>query len=262
MKIKNTAERRTMDTTKKFSGKAQHYTESRPTYSMELVDCMFGKYGLTSSSVIADIGSGTGKFSKHLLDRGSEVYCIEPNEDMRCMAETELGGYKNFHSIAGDAENTSLKNEFADCITTAQAFHWFDVTKFKRECLRIIKPGGKVFLIWNIRDSNDDINQEWHNVFYKFCPDFCGFSNGIQRDDIKVKAFFDKGYEYAEFENPLIFDRDGFIKRSLSSSYSLKENDTEYKEYIFALNELFDKHENDGLISIANHSVAYIGSIK
>ncbi len=251
-----------MNTTNKFDGRAIYYTASRPSYSMEFIDCLYAQYGISEASVIADIGSGTGKFSKLLLDRQSEVYCVEPNDDMRSIAENELCKYENFHSVAGDAENTTLKSNSVDYITTAQAFHWFDVLKFKQECLRIIKPNGRVFLIWNARDSSDIVNQEWSNIFSRFCPDFKGFSNGIERDDLKIKAFFDNGYEYINFDYPLIFNRESFIKRSLSSSYSLKENDENYEKYISALKEIFDKHENNGLISIPNQSVAYIGIIK
>lgn len=251
-----------MNMTNIFDGRAIDYTVSRPSYSIELINYLYSQYGITETSVVADIGSGTGKFSKQLLDRQNEVYCVEPNDEMRSIAENELGRYKNFHSVAGNAENTTLKNNFADYITTAQAFHWFDVLKFKKECLRIIKPNGSVFLIWNIRDASNIINQEWHNTFSQFCPNFHGFSNGIERDDLKIKAFFDKGYEYITFDYPLIFDKENFIKRSLSSSYSLKDDDVNYEAYISALNEIFYKYENNGLITISNLSVAYIGFIE
>lgn len=147
-----------MDTMTKFDEKAENYTEGRTNYSAKLINCMYCEYGVSNTSVIADIGSGTGKFSKQLLDRQSEVYCIEPNKDMRCTAEKELHRYANFHSVNGNAENTTLKADFADCITVAQAFHWFDIPKFKLECRRIMKKQGNVFLIWNIRDYDDVIN--------------------------------------------------------------------------------------------------------
>lgn len=248
-----------MNTTAKFNGRADDYVLGRPNYSTEFIDCLYSRYGLSANSVIADIGSGTGKFSVHLLDRQSEVYCIEPNDDMRRIAETELSRYERFHSVTGDAENTTLPDNFVDFITVAQAFHWFDVMSFKRECLRILKPNGRIFLIWNIRSMGDTVNLAWHDVFSRYCPSFVGFSNGITRDDIKIKSFFGGGYDYVSFDHPLIFDRDGFIKRSLSSSYSLTENDRDYDEYLSALNEIFDKYENNGLLRIANQTVAYIG---
>lgn len=251
-----------MNATNKFNGRAKDYAESRPCYSADLIDCLCNQYGISETSVIADIGSGTGKFSKQLLDKHSEVYCVEPNNDMRFTAEKELYKYTNFHSVAGNAENTTLKDNFADCVTAAQSFHWFNVPKFKQECLRIIKPCGKIFLIWNIRDCNNDINREWYDIFSHFCPNFCGFGNGIQSHDAKIITFFDKGYEYVSYYHPLIFNRENFIKRSLSSSYSLKENDTDFSLYISELNKLFDRFENNGLITISNQSVAYIGTIK
>lgn len=251
-----------MNMTNQFDGRAADYTASRPNYSPQLINCLYSRYGISENSVIADIGSGTGKFSKHLLDKQSQVYCVEPNDDMRSVAEQELCGYINFHSVAGDAENTTLKDNFVDCVTAAQAFHWFDAPKFKAECLRIIKPDGKVFLIWNIRNCGDVINQEWHNIFSRYCPSFKGFSNGIEQADPAIETFFDQGYEYVSFDYPLIFDREYFIKRSLSSSYSLRKDDTNYEQYLSALNKLFDKYERNGSISISNQTVAYIGTIK
>lgn len=97
-----------MNTTNKFDGRATDYTAGRPNYSTDLINCLYGQYGISKESVIADIGSGTGKFAKHLLDRQSQVYCVEPNNDMRRAAEQELCGYINFHSIAGSAENTTI----------------------------------------------------------------------------------------------------------------------------------------------------------
>lgn len=245
-----------MNAENKFDGRAE-------SYATELIDCLYDSYGVSKASVIADIGSGTGKLSKQLLDRGgSEVFCVEPNADMRQAADSRFCRYKYFHSVDGSAEFTSLNDASVDCITVAQAFHWFDVQGFKRECIRIIKRRGKVFLIWNVRTCDDIINREWADVFSRCCPEFKGFSNGIKRDDDKIKAFFDGGYDYVAFDNPLLFDKESFIKRSLSSSYSLKENDIGYSSYISALSDLFDKYESDGLISVSNRSVAYIGEVK
>ena len=251
-----------MDTTMKFDGRAKDYITGRPSYAEELIDCLYSNYGISESSVIADIGSGTGKFAKHLLERGSEVYCVEPNNDMRCIAESELCGYKRFHSVLGDAENTTLETGLVDYVTTAQAFHWFDVKKFRQECSRIIKNNGKVFLVWNVRDNTDLLNRELYQIYSKYCPDFKGFSGGIEKDDPRIKEFFNGQYDYVAFDNPLYFDKEKFIARSLSGSYSLKEGDKEYAAYMEALSSLFDKHSDNGTVSILNCSVAYIGVVR
>ena len=248
-----------MDTTKKFDGYAKDYTAGRPSYAPQLIDCMYSSYGVSETSIIADIGSGTGKFARHLIDRGSEVYCVEPNDDMRHVAENELGVFKNFHSVNGGAENTTLENKSADFITTAQAFHWFDVSKFRKECSRIIRKNGKVFLIWNVRDMEAEINRELFRIYTMYCPNFKGFSGGIKKDDQRIKDFFQAGYEYVSFDNPLYLDRERFIARSLSGSYSLKEGDIKYVEYIEAILDVFNGYSENGIVTIPNKSEAYIG---
>ena len=250
-----------MDTTRKFDGYAKDYTAGRPSYAEELITCMYEKYGISDRSVIADIGSGTGKFAKHLLEKGSEVYCVEPNEDMRHTAEKELNSYENFHSVSGGAEQTTLSDHFVDFITTAQAFHWFNVSKFRQECNRILKPNGKVFLIWNMRDADDVVNKELHQIYTKYCPNFNGFNGGIQKDDQRIVECFDGQYEYVEFENPLYLDREKFIARSLSGSYYLKEGDGNYKEYMDEIENVFKRHSQNDILRIANASVAYVGCI-
>lgn len=149
-----------METTEKFSGLASVYAAGRPAYADEFLTELYEKFGFSTKSVMADIGSGTGKFVKQMLDRGSYVYCVEPNEDMRNQANIKLGKYKNCSIVAGDAYNTTLQDCSVDFITVAQAFHWFDINLFKRECQRIIRTSGKAFLVWNMRDMNADITQK------------------------------------------------------------------------------------------------------
>ena len=250
-----------MDNTKKFSGLADTYSKGRPTYASDFIESLYCQYGLSKQSIIADIGSGTGKFSKQLLDKGSFVYGVEPNDDMRNTASKELSDYKNFYLVNGTASKTKLDDKSVDYITVAQAFHWFDTELFKRECKRILKDDGKIFLIWNMRDMTSKINQQCFEIYLKYCPNFKGFGGGIQKDDIRIKQFFDNQYEYKEFDNSLVYDKDTFMSRSVSGSYSLKEGDKNYKTYVEEISKLFDRYAKDGVITMANKTVVYIGRI-
>lgn len=250
-----------MDNTQRFSGKAAVYTAARPDYAPALLDCLYAQYGFSAQAVIADIGSGTGKFAKSLLERGSRVFCVEPNADMRETAERELQGYAGFHSAAGTADNTMLASGSVDFVTAAQAFHWFDPEAFRRECLRILKPDGRVVLIWNSRDMTAPVNRESETVFRRFCPAFRGFSGGMQPDDARIVDFFRGRYERVSFPNPLCYDRERFVKRCLSGSYALREGDTGYEAYLSALEGLFDRYAQNGAIEMPNHSTAYIGKL-
>lgn len=250
-----------MDSTQNFRGLANDYTIGRPDYANTFIESLYSRYGFTEQSVVADIGSGTGKFAKQLLDKGSFVYCIEPNDDMRNIAIKELDKYKRFHAVDGTATETKLDENSVDYITTAQAFHWFDVSLFKKECKRILRNNGKVFLIWNIRDMASAINQVSYEIYSSYCPNFKGFGGGIQKNDIRIKQFFADEYEYIEFDNPLFLNKDKFISRSLSGSYSLKKGDKNFSEYLESLSKLFEKYSKDNVLTMENKTVAYIGTM-
>lgn len=245
--------------TEKFTGKANAYSFARPGYPKEFIDYLYTKVGMSSCSIAADIGSGTGKFSVELLKRGTETYCIEPNDDMRKMAECELSVYPNFHSVKGTSDCTGLRDNSIDFITVAQAFHWFDRDKFKKESSRILKKDCCVILVWNIRVECEftTANQA---VFEKYCPDFNGFSSE-KRDRAGVDAFFEGKYKQVKFANSRCLDRDSFIARCESASYSLSKNNPSYEEYIRALKDLFDKYASNGVIEIPSETTAYIGKI-
>ena len=128
-----------MKTTENFTDKADIYAKYRPSYPNEYIDYLLSANELNENQIVADIGSGTGIFSHQLLESGLHVIGVEPNDDMRKMAEQSLNQYPRFQSIKATAENTTLKENSVDLVTVAQAFHWFDKEAFKIECQRILK---------------------------------------------------------------------------------------------------------------------------
>ncbi|MEK4628650.1 MAG: class I SAM-dependent methyltransferase [Solibacillus sp.] len=248
-----------MKNTDKFTGLASHYASARPSYSKQLIDYLYEQCGFTEKSVIADIGSGTGKFAKLLLERGSFVYGVEPNKDMRDMAMKELGQFTHFKALTGSDSATGLMPKSVDFVTVAQAFHWFDEVAFQWECSRILKPEGKVFLIWNVRDQNALLNQRMHQLFEKYCPNFPGFSGWMQRDDYKINSFFNKQYEVISFSDPLFFTKEKYIQRCLSASYSLQKGEPKFDEYVKEIEQLFNEYAVGNLVEMPNQVIAYVG---
>lgn len=243
----------------KFDGRAENYLAARPAYSDELIEWLYTEMGLSSNSVIADIGCGTGKFSAQLLKRGSTVYGVEPNEGMRKKAAAAMQGYSRFRLFSGNDAHTGLQDTSVDAVTAAQAFHWFDSGIFREECNRIVRPGGRIFLIWNLRDLRYDVNQQWEAVFREFAENFIGFNNGLVEDDPRIRAFFPDGYERRAFENPLSFEREMFCRRLLSSSYAPMEGTPRYEEFLKRVNEIFDHFQQNGRIRVPHDSVVYWG---
>ena len=249
------------DSRKIFSGKEKNYDKNRPAYPMQLISFLYDTIGFKDSSVIADIGSGTGIFLKQIADRGSTVFCVEPNNDMRQIARAKLAEYSNVQFTDGDCENTRLVDNSVDFIAAAQAFHWFDVDRFKNESRRILKPTGKAVLIWNRRDEGFVVNLEVAAIMKKYCPRFHGFGGGV-KDDVAIRRYFSQGYEIFECENNIAYDRNSFIGRNLSGSYAIQQGDAEYEFFINELDELFDRFSSQGQMIVPHKTVAYWGAVE
>lgn len=246
-----------MNYTNRFSGKGDIYEKARPKYAEELFNYMKNTLSLNSDSIFADVGSGTGIFTEQLLNCGYSVYAVEPNCDMRKKAEEKLSHNNRFHSVNGTDSATTLENNCVDYITAAQAFHWFNADTFKKECKRILKPGGKIIIVYNSRDTNAECTKELAKLRKKFNPEFHGFSNGISEES--CLAFFDNKCDIFKCDNSITYDRQGYINRLLSSSYSLKDTDPLFSEYMDNINALFNKFAVDDKITVPTNTIAYIG---
>jgi len=248
----------------KFTGLGKTYAKFRPNYPQSFIDYLYSGVGINKESIIADIGSGTGILTKQLLEQGNKVFAVEPNKDMRIIAEADLSIYENFTSVNATAENTTLESSSVDFITVAQAFHWFDESRFKKECNRIIKPNGKVTLVWNSRDTDADVVKESDAILKKYCPNFKGFSGGMrgtEDENTHYKNFFNGEYITKTFQNDITFDLDGFIGRNRSASYALKEDEKNFTEYIEELSECFYKHVINGIMTMPNLTRSYTGIV-
>ena len=251
-----------MKTTENFTDKANIYAKYRPSYPNEYIEYLLSANELNENQIVADIGSGTGIFSRQLLENDLHVIGVEPNDDMRKMAEQSLKRYPRFQSIKATAEHTTLKENSVDLVTVAQAFHWFNKEAFKIECQRILKQKAHVALVWNSRDGTSPIIKENADICQKTCPNFKGFSGGIEETPEMFNSFFKDGkYEFKEYQNDLLFDYEGFLGRNLSDSYAPKKNDKEYKNFIFLLSELFEKYSKNGKILIPNLTRSYLGNV-
>src|SRR5947209_15203285 len=107
------------DSTQRFSSRVENYVRFRPSYPKDVIDVLESKCGLTRDSFIADIASGTGIFTKLLLEHGNRVFGVEPNADMRQAGEEFLKAYPKFTSVSGTAEATTLPSGSVDLVTAA-----------------------------------------------------------------------------------------------------------------------------------------------
>jgi ubiquinone/menaquinone biosynthesis C-methylase UbiE len=249
------------DSVERFSNRVENYVKYRPGYPKEVLLFLRDKLNLHSGCVIADVGSGTGISAKLFLENGFTVYGVEPNARMREAAEEFLKDFPDFKSVDGTSENTTLAAQSIDCITAAQAFHWFDPEKTRAEFRRILKPEGYVALIWNERqlDTNDFL-REYEEFLLRYGTDYAK----VRHDNIseeKLAAFFTNGFKSETFANRQILDFDGLRGRVLSASYMPTETNENFAEMIKTLQSLFTKHAENGRIALLYDTNIYYGQL-
>ena len=125
----------------------------RPGYPSEVLDLLRAECGLRPNHIVADIASGTGMFTRLLLENGNSVFAVEPNLEMREAGIHQLEAYDRLVPVAGTAEETTLRAASVDFVTAAQAAHWFDLPRARAEFVRVLKPDGWCVLIWNERQT-------------------------------------------------------------------------------------------------------------
>jgi SAM-dependent methyltransferase len=251
-----------MKSTEKFTGKADYYSKYRPSYPDEFIDYLHYSVGIGKSSAVADIGAGTGILTRLISPISGRVLAVEPNESMRNAGIKYCEDLANVDFFDGCAENTGLNEYSLDFITVAQAFHWFDKEKAKAEFRRILKPEGKVILVWNSRVSDNEMVIENESILRRLCKDFTGFSGGPGSGDESISAFFsDNGYEERESRNDRVLSLEEFIGGSLSASYSPKRDDPNYDDFVESLKMLFSKYNVDGKLVMPNITRSYTGII-
>jgi len=149
--------------TLKFAGKATDYARYRPSYSVEVIDSILKGLREPANSTVVDIGAGTGIASRQLADRGLRVIAVEPDRGMINAATP----HPQVEFRAAPAEATQLPDSIADLVTTFQAFHWFKFGDSLREFQRILKPAGRLAIVWYAWDSADPFTRHYMQLMSK-----------------------------------------------------------------------------------------------
>ena len=251
------------ESTKRFSDRVANYVKYRPTYPPEVIDHLEEQCKLTPESAIADIGAGTGIFTKLLLDKGYRVYAVEPNDPMRGEADRQLNHFVQYHSMTGTADHTGLTANSIDLIVCAQAFHWFNTPEAKAEFQRILKADGYVALIWNNRDVEADNFAVAYDALLKQLSgsDYDKINHQNLNHTDFVRFYKDEQFKLTKFPNQQIFDFEQLAGRAFSSSYVPAEDSDEGRQFKSQLKDIFDIHQNDGFVVFKYDTEVYVGQL-
>lgn len=247
--------------TERFSSRVDDYIRYRPGYPEGIIDLLRGACGLTPASVIADLGSGTGKLAELFLRQGNAVYGVEPNHEMREAGERLLAVYLGFTSIDAPAEATTLADQSVDFITAGQAFHWFDQARARIEFARILRPGGWVILVWNERRSDSLFLQAYEDLLRTYATDYEQV-NHRNVDETRIRQVLGLDpFLTARFDNAQVFDFDGLKGRLLSSSYAPEAGHPKHEPMLAALAALFTAYQVKGRVTFTYDTQVYYGQL-
>jgi SAM-dependent methyltransferase len=249
-----------LNPTKRFSNRVADYVRYRPGYPVGIIDLLHDECGLTKNSVIADIGSGTGKLSELFLKFGCPVFGIEPNKEMRQAGEQM--SFPNFTSIDAVAEATTLLARSVDFITAGQAFHWFDHAQCRAEFLRILKPGGWAVIIWNDRRADTTpFLADYERLLAEFGTDYAQASHRRTDKPEVIRAFFGIEPRFKNFHQTQHFDFEGIKGRLLSSSYAPAAGQPKHEEMLAALKQIFEARQENGTVAFEYETHVYYGHL-
>lgn len=256
-------ERRLRDPAVRFTGRVESYARFRPDYPAALIPYLVEHGSLNPGDIVADLGSGTGRLTERFLDAGHQVLAVEPNDEMRAAGEALLSGRSGFTSVAGRAEATGLPDASVDVVAAGQAFHWFDPEPTRRELSRILRPGGRVILVWNDRNSRaGGLMAGYESLLRRFGTDY----HQVRRkgaDEKEVEAFFGPaGCRRTVLPHAQELDLEGLRGRLLSSSYVPEAGETGFDAMIRALEELFHRHQEKGRVKLIYDTRVYHGTLE
>jgi ubiquinone/menaquinone biosynthesis C-methylase UbiE len=248
-----------LNSTQRFSSRVDTYIRFRPSYPKQVLETLERDCGLTRESVIADIASGTGIFTKLLLEHGNRVFGVEPNADMRRAGEEFLAAYSNFTSVNGTAEATTIAPSSVDFVTAAQAGHWFDRKKARQEFARILKKSGWAVLIWNERKtSRTPFLRDYEDLLLRHGTDY----KEVRHEHTVVGEFFDpRPYEERTFSLQQIFDYEGVEGRLMSSSYAPGPDHPGHVPMLRELRRIFERHQHNGKVAIEYATRMFYGRL-
>lgn len=172
-----------------FGAQAAAYERGRPSYPPEAIDWLLPP----GARDVLDLGAGTGKLTTRLVERGLDVVAVDPIPEM---LEVLTHSLPDTPALLGTAEEIPLADDSVDAVLVAQAWHWFDPDRAVSEVARVLRPGGRLGLVWNTRDERSG--------WVKDLGDIIGHENDPFTDEVSLPApFADVGRHHVEWTSYL-----------------------------------------------------------
>ena len=249
--------------TRRFSGRVEAYRRYRPRYPREIIPRLQELCGLTPTSIVADIGAGTGMLAELFLQYGNRVHAVEPNPEMRAACEELVASYPNLTCIDGTAEETRLPDDSVDFVAVGRAFHWFEQEKCRLEFARILRAGGWVVLAgMGPRKGADPIARDHENILREYGLDFAALRERYNLGDAARKFFSGDGMREAEFPGAEEMTHEELKGHTASLSVTPQPGHPRFPAMQQALKDFFARHQSAGRVRLPMNCRVYVGQLR
>ncbi len=226
-----------------FHTVAEAYERGRPLFPPVVVEHLVASLGLRAGRTVVDLAAGTGKLTRDLLASGADVLAVEPVAGMREVFRRQVPGVT---LRDGTAEAVPLPDDRVDAVTVAQAFHWFDPQPAFAEMDRILRPGGRVALLWNVRDDADPLEGAATAIVAAHRDGTPGHRTMDLEAEVASSPFVE--VDLLELPWSSEVDEATFVDRFLSVSFVAALDPVASAEVEAALRDLFAEHAVDGIV--------------
>jgi SAM-dependent methyltransferase len=235
-----------------FTGLAGLYAAHRPGYPAPALELVLA--GLRPPVEAADVGCGTGISARLLAERGARVIGIDPNADMLASARLASRGLQGLEFRRGSGEGTGLPAASLDLVLCAQSFHWLEARAALAEFRRILRPGGRLALVWNVVERSDPFSAEYRRVAERAQADAAGRGLCVPREraaDHELRDF--TALRRSSFPNPQELDLEGLLGRMRSASY-FPRCEPLRGELEHELATAFERHARGGRVALLHRT--------
>jgi ubiquinone/menaquinone biosynthesis C-methylase UbiE len=193
---------------------ADEYERARPSYPAKAIDWLVERLGVEAGTTVVDLGAGTGKLTRLLVERGARLIALEPVASMRAKLEQTV---PEAEVVPGRAEAIPLADGSADAVTAATAFHWFDPGPALREIHRVLRGEGGLGLIWNERDDRYPLQARLKELLRPYTEHVAHLEESRWRGKLESGGLFTP-LETLTVDFAQAFDVEGMVTRVASSS--------------------------------------------
>lgn len=239
-----------------YTKSADTYVQGRPDYPPQIMTWLTTTLDMRAGSRVTDLGAGTGKFTRYLQRTGADITAVEPVASMREQLSSQVQGIT---VVAGTAENMPLQDASVDIVVCAQAFHWFATEAALDEIHRVLRPGGRLALVWNKRDTQSAWVRELDAIVNAYEADTPRFHTGQWRQAFPHRGFSslqEQRFPHGHTGTP----ENVIINRTLSTSFiaALPENEKrKVRNQVLSVIENSPELKNQSQVTFPYETLAY-----